>query len=317
MTTTLIHDAPDSRPSDRAPTTTTHRTADAAGPVLDFVLPAELEAHEPLEAAGRQRDDVRLLVSSGLDEPIDTRLVFLPTHLRPGDLLVVNTSATIPAALVGVRADGETVAVHLSTPIEGAPDADGVDTWLVEVRRVVDGTTAPYGRTMAGERIDLADGGWLKGRAAWKDSDRLTIADLHLPQPLLTYLAHHGRPIRYQHVPVPWPIASYQTVFADRPGSAEMPSASRPFTNELVTRLVSSGVGVAPITLHTGVSSLEGHEDPYPERFEVPATTAERVADTHHHGGRVVAIGTTVVRALESAVDADGAPTAAAGWTER
>ncbi|HEY4377742.1 MAG TPA: S-adenosylmethionine:tRNA ribosyltransferase-isomerase, partial [Acidimicrobiales bacterium] len=222
-----------------------------------------------------------------------------------------------PAALVGTRSDGEQVAVHLSTPIEGPATASGVDTWLVEVRRLVDGTTEPYGRTMVGERIELADGGWLEGRSPWKDSDRLTIADLHLPEPLLTYLAHHGRPIRYQHVPVPWPISTYQTVFADRPGSAEMPSASRPFTNELVTRLVSSGVGVAPITLHTGVSSLEGHEDPYPERFEVPASTAERVADTHRHGGRVVAIGTTVVRALESAVDPHGAPTAAAGWTER
>ncbi|HEX2575284.1 MAG TPA: S-adenosylmethionine:tRNA ribosyltransferase-isomerase [Aquihabitans sp.] len=284
--------------------------------VLDFVLPPELEAHEPPEAAGRPRDDVRLLVSVGTEEPVDTRLGFLPTHLRPGDLLVVNTSATVPAALDGVRADGEAVAVHLSTPL---PDG----TWLLEVRRRVDGTTEPYGRTMAGEAIELPGGARLVVTAAWRSSTRLTVAELHLGGPLLPYLARWGHPIRYRHVPVPWPIGTYQTVFADRPGSAEMPSASRPFTADLVTRLVSSGVAIAPVTLHTGVSSLEEHEDPYPERFDVPASTAERVVDTHRHGGRVVALGTTAARALESALapapSAGGAsaPVAASGWTER
>ncbi|CAN5560735.1 S-adenosylmethionine:tRNA ribosyltransferase-isomerase [soil metagenome] len=296
-TTATTH--PSSRPSDRAPVD-----------VLDFVLPAELEAHEPPEAAGRPREDVRLLVSVGTEEPVDTHLGFLAAHLRPGDLLVVNTSATIPAALDGVRADGEPVAVHLSTPL---PDG----TWLVEVRRRVDGTTEPYGRTMAGEVVTLPDGGRLVGRAPWQTSTRLTVAELELPGPVLPYLARWGHPIRYRHVPVPWTISTYQTVFADRPGSAEMPSASRPFTAEVVTRLVSAGVGITPLTLHTGVSSLEEHEDPYPERFDVPASTAERVADTRAHGGRVIALGTTAVRALESAVDADGSPHAASGWTDR
>ena len=294
----------DPRPSDRAPT-----VGDHAGR-LDFHLPPELEAHEPPEASGRPREDVRLLVSPGLDDPIDTRLGHLPAHLRPGDLLIVNTSATVPAALDGTRADGESVAVHLSTPL---PDG----RWLVEVRRQVDGTTEPYGRTMAGETIALAAGGSVVGREPWPDSNRLTVVDLDLPGGVLPFLAAHGRPIRYQHVPVPWPIATYQTVFADEPGSAEMPSASRPFTGELVTRLVSTGVGIAPVTLHTGVSSLEDHEDPYPERFHVPVSTAERIADTRAHGGRVVALGTTAVRAVESAVDPTGRPQAASGWTDR
>lgn len=280
------------------------------GTVLDFVLPPELEAHEPPEASGRARDDVRLLVSNGLDEPIDTHVSRLPDHLVPGDLLVVNTSATIPAALDGRLADGEPVAVHLATPL---PDR----TWLVEVRRFTGGTTEPLGRTVAGERVDLPDGAWLDGLAAWRTSDRLTIATLHLTDDLLPFLARYGRPIRYQHVPVPWPIDAYQTVFAEEPGSAEMPSASRPFTAELVTRLVSRGVGITPVTLHTGVSSLEGHEDPYPERFDVPAATAHRVADAHRDRRRVIALGTTVVRALESAVDAGGRPVPAHGWTER
>lgn len=278
--------------------------------VLDFVLPPDLEAHEPPEASGRPRGDVRLLVSPGSDEPVDTHLDHLGSFLRPGDLLVVNTSATIPAALVGRRADGEEVAVHLSTP---QPDG----TWLVEVRRRVGPTTEPLGHPVAGETVALPGGGRLIGRAPWRSSTRLTVADLDLPDDLLPYLARHGRPIRYRHVPVPWPIASYQTVFADHPGSAEMPSASRPFTADLVARLVSTGIGITPITLHTGVSSLEEHEDPYPERFEVPDVTAERIADTHAHGGRVIAVGTTAVRAVESAVGADGQPLATAGWTER
>lgn len=278
--------------------------------VLDFVLPHDLEAHEPPEASGRRRDDVRLLVSEGLAEPIDTHLGDLPVHLRAGDLLVVNTSATVPAALDGRRGDGEAVAVHLSTPL---PDG----RWLVEVRRVAEGTTVPYGRSVAGEVVALPGGASLIGDEPWRGSSRLTVARLEVDGPLLPYLGRWGRPIRYRHVPVPWPIDAYQTVFADEPGSAEMPSASRPFTTELVTRLVSRGVAFAPITLHTGVSSLEDHEDPYPERFEVSTATAERVADTRRHGGRVVALGTTAVRALESAVGADGRPRAASGWTER
>jgi S-adenosylmethionine:tRNA ribosyltransferase-isomerase len=302
------------RPSDRAPTPTSAAVS-PVGPadgdeVLDFVLSPDLEAHEPPEAAGRARDDVRLLVSPGLDEPVDARVASLPEHLVAGDLLVVNTSATVPAALDGRLPDGAPVAVHLATPLSD-------ETWLVEVRRFASGTTEPLGRTVAGDRVDLPGGSWLDGLAPWRTSHRLTVAALHLTDEVLPYLARHGRPIRYQHVPVPWPIDAYQTVFAEDPGSVEMPSASRPFTTELVTRLVSRGVGITPVTLHTGVSSLEGHEDPYPERFDVPAATAHRVADAHRDGRRVIALGTTVVRALESAVDAAGRPVPAHGWTER
>src|SRR5207248_2602446 len=111
------------------------------------------------------------------------------------------------------------------------------------------------------------------------------------------YLATHGRAIRYRYVPAQWPIDAYQTVFALEPGSAEMPSAARPFTPELVTALVSRGVLIAPLLLHTGVSSPELGEPPYPERYRVPETTARLVNATHEWGGRVIAIGTTVVRA--------------------
>jgi len=135
----------------------------------------------------------------------------------------------------------------------------------------------------------------------------------------LDLILRHGEPIRYSYVPRPWPIETYQTVFATTPGSAEMPSASRPFTPEIVTRLVARGITFAPLTLHTGVSSLEGDEDPYPEPYDVPPATARLVNLTRQHGGRVIALGTTVVRALETAARAPGAGpgvSPSAGWTE-
>ena len=134
---------------------------------------------------------------------------------------------------------------------------------------------------------------------------------------MLPYLLRHGSPIRYSYVGRDWPLAYYQTVFGTRPGSAEMPSASRPFTAELVTRLVARGITIAPLTLHTGVSSLEGDEDPYPEPYDVPPATARLVNLTRAAGGRVIAAGTTVVRALETAAGPDGVVTASAGWTSR
>jgi S-adenosylmethionine:tRNA ribosyltransferase-isomerase len=130
------------------------------------------------------------------------------------------------------------------------------------------------------------------------------------------YLARHGRPIRYSYVDRDWPLSAYQTAFATVPGSAEMPSAARPFTPEIVTRLVSAGVGIAPVTLHTGVASLESDEDPYPEWFEVGEYTARAVNAAKIAGARVIAIGTTAVRALESAVT-DDRVAAASGHTDR
>jgi S-adenosylmethionine:tRNA ribosyltransferase-isomerase len=108
----------------------------------------------------------------------------------------------------------------------------------------------------------------------------------------------------------------YQTVFAIEPGSAEMPSAARPFTPDVVTRLVRGGIGIVPITLHTGVSSLEGNELPYPERYRIPMGTAAAVNATRATGGHVIAVGTTVVRALESGAGADGVVHPAEGWTD-
>jgi len=266
---------------------------------LDFALPETLSAHEPPEARGLARDSVRLLVSRGSLPPEHHHFTDLPGLLDPGDLIVVNNSATLPAA---IRLDR--LAVHFSTARE-----DG--TWLVELRRRTSKASEPYGGGEPGEWLPLP------GRATLRLIERETprLWRAALDHDVEAYLRDHGVPIRYSYVSRDWPLDSYQTVFATVPGSAEMPSAARPFTSELVTALVARGVGIAPITLHTGVASQEKDEPPYAERYEVPAATARLVNLTAANGGRVVAAGTTVVRALETAVGGDGLVAASAGWT--
>lgn len=279
-------------------------------PALPFELPPELAAHEPPEATGRaSRADVRLLVSrTATGDITEHHFADLPGVLLPGDLLVVNNSATLPAAVTidwppgpaGRPKSGRPSTVHFATAL---PAGD----WLVELRSGDGGATAPYPGGTPGQRIRLP--GEVILTLTRRFSGRLWHA--RLSTAVIPYLLHHGRPIRYGYVPSAWPIEAYQTVFATWPGSAEMPSAARPFTPEIVTRLVSRGVTIAPVTLHTGVSSLEGGEDPYPESFDVPAPTARLVSLTRQSGGRVIAVGTTVVRALETAARS----TASAGWT--
>jgi S-adenosylmethionine:tRNA ribosyltransferase-isomerase len=252
---------------------------------LAFELPARLEATEPPPV----RDEVRLLVATGAGIE-HHRFTDLPALLRPGDVVVVNTSATLPAALPA----GGTLRLHLSTPLPGRFPDDGAERWVVELR---DGS-APYRRGRAGERLPLPAGGEAELLAPYLGGQRLWAARLTLPEPLLAYLDHHGEPIRYRHLPQPRPLADFQTIFALEPGSAEMPSAGRPFSRRVLDALAARGVTVAPITLHCGVSSLERGERPYPERFRVPAETADAV----NAAERVIAVGTTVVRALESAV---------------
>jgi S-adenosylmethionine:tRNA ribosyltransferase-isomerase len=269
---------------------------------LAFDLPPALEAHEPPEP----RDGVRLLVAARHDGRIvHARFRALPRFLDPGDLLVVNTSATLPAALDARREDGTAVELHLSTP---APESADGSWWVVELRS---GADPLAGRA---ERLTLPAGGEAELVAPVAGS-RLWLARLSLPQPFAAYLEQHGRPIRYGYVRRPQPLAAYQNAYALEPGSAEMPSAGRPFTPELVTRLVAGGVLVAPVVLHTGVSSLEAHERPYPERYRVPPATARLVNAVRGWGGRVVAVGTTAVRALETVADEDGTVHAGAGWT--
>jgi S-adenosylmethionine:tRNA ribosyltransferase-isomerase len=297
-----------------------------ASPTVAFELPAELEASETPEERGLRRDDVRLLVARGaiLEH---RRFAELPAILERGDLLVVNTSPTLPASLEARTPDGAPAELHLSTR---RPDG----RWVVELRHLTGGhpyhrpASTPWLDAVPGTELALADGGRARLLSpAHLAGTRLWVADLELPRPLGSFLAGHGRAIRYGYVDHDRAISAYQTVFADsgrrrragrdpRPeGSAEMPSAARPFSVELVTRLVARGVGFATFTLHTGVASPEAHEPPSAEWYEVPEETAELVNLTRRLGHQVVAVGTTAVRALETVASPDGTVGAGAGWT--
>lgn len=312
---------------------------------LDFDLPHALAASEPPEARGLERDEVRLMVSSVADDAIfHARFRDFPDFLDPGDVLVVNSSATINAALDAWREgdDGlaERIVLHLSSPLPTPRRR-----WMVELRRVTATGNAPLLTARPGERIHLPGGatatlvepfrpkreGTLErdgeplGLSPFRASRvaapagervRLWIAELAHTGDLLEYTAKHGSPIRYEYVHEPWPLEYYQTVFASDAGSAEMPSAGRPFTHDIVERLKRKGVHVVPIVLHTGVASLESDELPYPERFSVSASTADAVNEARAAGARVVAVGTTVVRALESVASANGQVEPGSGRTD-
>jgi S-adenosylmethionine:tRNA ribosyltransferase-isomerase len=222
---------------------------------------------------------------------------------------VVNTSGTLAAAVDGRRRGGRPVTVHLATALD-----DG--EWVVEVRPPRN-AGGPVTDLSEGERIELPHGVQLTVVTAHPSGQRrLWRARIPVEGGVVRYLAQVGRPIRYSYVRGQYPLATYQTVFARDPGSAEMPSAARPFSAELVTDLVSRGVGFAPVLLHTGVSSQEPGEPPQPERFRVPEHTARLVNATRRWGGRVVAVGTTATRALESAAIPHGGVVARDGWTD-
>lgn len=285
-------------------------TAELLSPATRFALPDGAEATGPPERRGLSRDGVRQLVVRP-DRIEHRRFHELPGRLRPGDIVVINTSATMPAALDAVRQDGSRVGVHVSAVLD---EGDCV----VEVRRG-DGS-GPETRLSPGEELILPGG--IHMRLIWPHPDvdaltsRLWHAELNPEVDVPEYLARHGRPIGYRYLTGRFPLAEFQTVYATEPGSAEMPSAGRPFTPELIVRLVARGIAVAPVVLHAGVSSAELPEPPCAERFAVPAPTARQVNAARAAGGRVVAVGTTAVRALESAADTAGSVHASQGWTD-
>lgn len=309
---------------------------------VDFVLPPELEAHEPAELRGSGRDDVRLLVTRrssssrastrGInfddDSIVHAHFRDLPRFLEPGDLVVLNTTATLPAAVTAIRVGGrpsrppgagilpaaeaigrdaqsqagETPAplkLHFSTPLMGG-------LVVVEPRQAI---------VREGERLALPGGVTATLLTPYRDSRRLWVARIDVAN-LREYLAQYGRPITYSYIDRQFGIDAYQTVFAREPGSAEMPSAGSAFTRQMLVCLRRRGVRLAKLVLHAGVASLENHERPYEEYYEVPMRTAEEVRSAKERGGRVVAVGTTVVRALESSVDRRGNVIASRGWTD-
>lgn len=284
-----------------------------------FDLPRALQQALPTEERGIRRDQVRLMVSHIFTDEIQhTSFDQLDQYLNEGDVLVVNTSGTLKASVTAFRSDGEMVRVHFSTLHE--QDEAG-QYWIVEIRTVKDHATHRFDQAVKGEVLGLKNGGSIELVAPYYSStDRghlqLWIAGINLPISLEEYLDYYGEPIRYHRTASQFPQSYYQTVFANELGSAEMPSAGRPFTAELVTRLVAKGVEIVPVLLHTGVSSLEINEQPYEEYYRVSVTAAARLNAARRDGRRIIAVGTTVVRAIESVVGTRGLIRAGEGWTD-
>jgi S-adenosylmethionine:tRNA ribosyltransferase-isomerase len=280
-------------------------------PSVRFPAQPSATAPAPPEARGLSRDEVRMLVARP-DGLTHAGFRDLPDHVRAGDVLVVNDSATVNAEVDGDLAGYGPIVVHVASALDNGDR-------VIELRTAPDARRAILG-AQSGDRVGL-------GRirltllAPYPEESSPTGAGNRLWRasvvgPLNRHLKRHGRPIAYGYLNQRYPLSMYQTVFSARAGSAEMPSAGRPFTARLVTQLVTRGIRITPITLHTGVSSQEAGEGPQPEWFDVPASTAALVNSTRAEGGRVIAVGTTATRALESAVS-HGLATAGRGWTER
>ncbi|MCL6633021.1 MAG: S-adenosylmethionine:tRNA ribosyltransferase-isomerase, partial [Alicyclobacillus herbarius] len=257
----------------------------------------------PPEARGLERDEVRLLVMDRVTGACrHARFFDLPEFLSAGDLLVVNTSATIPGRL-RARYQGEPLYLHLATRL-------AEDTFIVERRRP-DGGPDPRPFTPGDTLVVIPPGdGWglarIRVEAHFHPASRLW--RVRADHDLFRVAQSVGLPIQYGYVTRPLEPGAFQTIFARIPGSAEMPSAGRPFTPRVLRALAARGVRVRSLTLHTGVSSHEvatdlAHHPVLPEWYHIPPATAAAVNRAMVEGRRVIAVGTTVVRALESAVE--------------
>lgn len=296
-------------------------------PTTTFPEPGAATAVGPPESRGLTRDQVRLLVARPAARGGVAHHTFgsLPDHLRAGDLLVVNNSATVAGQVDAVR-QGRPIVLHCAVRLDEpgwavAPTWPGHEEWVVELRTAPDADAPildaePGSRIEVGPvRLELLAGYPHPGSSPTGAGNRLWRARVR--GDLRRVLERRGRPIAYGYLDRRYPLSTYQTVLATEPGSAEMASAGRPLTESILTRLAAKGVAVAPITLHTGVSSQEAGEGPQPERYRVSASTAALVNHTRRHRGRVVAVGTTVTRALESAADSHGKVVESRGWTTR
>ena len=285
---------------------------------IAFSLPPELEASAPPEARGLRRDQVRLMVSNYPTDHVEhTRFYNFHKFLNEGDVLVINTSSTRNSALLATRSDGTLLELHLSIHFDD-------DLWTVEVRSLDEaGKTKHFEEAHPGETLGLPGSATAVLQEPYvsdcndnaKASETLWLAKVYFPKDIDAYLARYGFPIRYNYVKERWPLSFYQTVYATEPGSAEMPSAGRAFTPKLFKRLEAKGIKIAPLILHTGVSNLEAHEPPYKEYYRVTPETAQIVNEARTAGKRIVAVGTTAVRALETVTNGNGVTHAGEGWT--
>jgi S-adenosylmethionine:tRNA ribosyltransferase-isomerase len=271
---------------------------------FSFKLPPELAADEPPERRGIARDEVRLMVIDRHSGDIEhTRFDHFGRFLRTGDLLVFNSSRTLPASLCGCVEQGPCIEIRLA---EHLPD----DSWLA---LLLCQRGDPFACGLRSDmQIDL--GHDLTAVVHERDEHIPRLWKLSFSKrgsELINAFYQVGQPVRYEYVSATWGLDYYQTVYAREPGSAEMPSAGRAFTWRLLFDLQRRGVKSAYIVLHTGLSSylddeLDAQHPASEEEYLISEKTAAKINEAREDGNRVIAVGTTVVRALESALDEQG-----------
>jgi S-adenosylmethionine:tRNA ribosyltransferase-isomerase len=275
---------------------------------FDYRLPENRIAQRPLA-----RGTARLLVLDAEGEARHRLVGDLPLLLRPGDLLVLNDTRVLPARLRGrrLRAGGDPGAAIEVLLVE---PASGGDWWALG---------RPGRRLRPGSRLRFEGSGGetLEGRVEGREGELLRVAFVRPVEPELEKLGSVPLPPYIRRPPDAADRGDYQTVYAGPPGAVAAPTAGLHFTEELFARLSVAGVDRTTLTLHVGPGTFRPvqTEDPaehpmHAERFEIPADAAHAIAAARRRGGRVVAVGTTVVRALESAWR-DGAVQAGAGST--
>ncbi|WP_413378893.1 S-adenosylmethionine:tRNA ribosyltransferase-isomerase [Alkalihalobacillus sp. 1P02AB] len=250
-----------------------------------FQIPTNLHANTPAEYREDSRSQVNMMVlNKQTGEVTDHHLSNLPQLLSPGDLLVFNKSRTIPALL---KSEDQKIEIRLARKITDLE-------WEALI----------FQNDEKRDCILLEGGGQLNIMGPGSESPLVVVEFQQIFEPILSYLYKYGAPIRYEYIHEPWPMQDYQTIFASVPGSVEMPSAGRAFSWKLIQQLKKSGIQIAFLELHAGISYYGGNKWPnpknHPETYSIPVETIELIKKTKHHGRKIIAVGTTVVRALES-----------------
>ncbi|KGA98801.1 S-adenosylmethionine tRNA ribosyltransferase [Alkalihalobacillus alcalophilus ATCC 27647 = CGMCC 1.3604] len=250
-----------------------------------FQIPANLHANTPAEYRENSRSQVNMMVLNKQTGAVsDHHLANLPHLLSPGDLLVFNKSRTIPALL---RSKDQKIEIRLARKITDLK-------WEALI----------FQNDERRDCILLEGGGQLDIVGTGSEAPLVVVEFRQISEPILSYLYKYGAPIRYEYIHKPWPMQDYQTIFASVPGSVEMPSAGRAFSWKLIQQLKKSGIQIAFLELHAGISYYGDNQWPnpknHPEAYSIPVETIELIKKTKHHEGKIIAVGTTVVRALES-----------------
>jgi S-adenosylmethionine:tRNA ribosyltransferase-isomerase len=280
--------------------------------IIQFDLPQHLACPKPTEERNLARDEVRLLITEGSGQIEHTTFNHFPLFLQKGDVLVVNTSATIPAALPVSLPGGRQGRLHISTKLHDR-------RWLVEIREITGNKTKRWHEGAEGMVFQLPSSTSVILKHRFYKNEQwlhLWVVEFNLHQSMQNYLSVNATPVQYEKLDRQYPLSYYQTFFSFHPGSSEMPSAGRGFTPGLIETLLKKGVALAPVILHTGISSLEENETPYPEYMEVDPVTAALINTAKSQGRRIIAVGTTAIRAIETAVNNEGIVLSYRGNTE-